>query len=134
MVLPVLRSMHRRHGQVALVHFDAHLDTWDTYFGAPYTHGTLLRRASEEGLFRDDSSMHVGIRGPLYSSQDIVDDAGSASARSAPRTSTEGVEGVVEWIRERVGTIRSTSRSTSTRSTQPMRRNRDARDRRADFA
>ena len=48
-VLPILRSMHRRHGQVALVHFDAHLDTWDTYFGAPYTHGTLLRRAAGGG-------------------------------------------------------------------------------------
>ena len=43
-------SMKRRHGPVALVHFDAHLDTWDTYFGAPYTHGTPFRRAWEEGL------------------------------------------------------------------------------------
>ena len=38
-------------GPVALVHFDAHLDTWDTYFGAPYTHGTPFRRAREENLF-----------------------------------------------------------------------------------
>ena len=48
--LPLLRSVARTHGPVAVLHFDAHLDTWDTYFGAPYTHGTLLRRASEEGL------------------------------------------------------------------------------------
>ena len=43
-------------GPVALVHFDAHLDTWDTYFGAPYTHGTPFRRAREENLFLDDAS------------------------------------------------------------------------------
>jgi agmatinase len=103
-LLPILRSMHRRHGPVALVHFDAHLDTWDTYFGAPYTHGTLLRRASEEGLFLDDASMHVGIRGPLYSSQDMVDDAsfGFRTIRTED-VQGEGVEGVVQRIRERVG-------------------------------
>jgi agmatinase len=103
-LLPILRSMHRRHGPVALVHFDAHLDTWDTYFGAPYTHGTLLRRASEEGLFLDDASMHVGIRGPLYSSQDMVDDAsfGFRTIRTED-VQREGVDGVVQRIRERVG-------------------------------
>ena len=73
--VPLLRAMHRRHGAVALVHFDAHLDTWDTYFGAPYTHGTPFRRAAEEGLFDDQASMHVGIRGPLYSSEDLAQDA-----------------------------------------------------------
>ena len=48
--LPLLRAVHAAHGPVAVVHFDAHLDTWDTYFGAPYTHGTPFRRAFEEGL------------------------------------------------------------------------------------
>ncbi len=72
--VPLLRAMHSRHGSVALVHFDAHLDTWDTYFGAPYTHGTPFRRAAEEKLFRDDASMHVGIRGPLYSRLDLAND------------------------------------------------------------
>lgn len=42
---PLLREVARRHGPVALLHFDAHLDTWDTYFGAEYTHGTPFRRA-----------------------------------------------------------------------------------------
>jgi agmatinase len=45
--LPLLRSVVRRHGPVALVHFDAHLDTWPTYFGARYTHGSMFRRAAE---------------------------------------------------------------------------------------
>lgn len=102
-VLPLLRSMFRKHGPVALVHFDAHLDTWDTYFGAPYTHGTLLRRAAEEGLFLEDASMHVGIRGPLYSAQDMADDAafGFRTIRTED-VHREGVEGVVQRIRERV--------------------------------
>jgi agmatinase len=58
-----------------LVHFDAHLDTWETYFGAPYTHGTPFRRAAEEGLFIDERSMHIGIRGPLYTREDLKNDA-----------------------------------------------------------
>ena len=74
--LPLLRTLRERHGPVALVHFDAHLDTWDTYFGAAYTHGTPFRRAWEEGLLREDASIHVGIRGPLFSPEDLVDDAG----------------------------------------------------------
>jgi agmatinase len=47
--LPLLRSVAKKHGPVALLHFDAHLDTWDTYFGAEYTHGTPFRRAVEDG-------------------------------------------------------------------------------------
>src|ERR1035437_1897287 len=46
---PLLRVTRQRFGPVALVHFDAHLDTWDTYFGAPVTHGTPFRRAAEIG-------------------------------------------------------------------------------------
>ena len=73
--LPLLRSINKKvGGPVALVHFDAHLDTWDTYFGAPYTHGTPFRRAREEKLFLDDASMHIGIRGPLYSTNDLKND------------------------------------------------------------
>lgn len=72
--LAMLRVLHERHGPVALLHFDAHLDTWDTYFGAPYTHGTVFRRASEEGLLDTGRLMHVGIRGPLYTIDDLVDD------------------------------------------------------------
>jgi agmatinase len=74
--LPLLRAVHGRFGPVALVHFDAHLDTWDTYFGAPYTHGTPFRRAAEERLFLPGRTVHVGIRGPLYDPSDLTDDAG----------------------------------------------------------
>src|ERR1700755_2953121 len=72
---PLLRAHERRYGPVALVHFDAHLDTWDTYFDAPLTHGTPFRRAAEEGLFISGHSAHIGIRGALYSPDDLDNDA-----------------------------------------------------------
>src|ERR1700734_1382683 len=70
--LPMLRALSAVHGPVAVVHFDAHLDTWDTYFGAPYTHGTPFRRAFDEGLLDPEGCLHVGIRGPLYEADDLV--------------------------------------------------------------
>ena len=89
---------------MALVHFDAHLDTWDTYFGAPYTHGTPFRRAVEEGLLALDSSAHVGVRGPLYSSADLIEDAGLGFATvSTAEVARHGVDEAVDRIRERVG-------------------------------
>jgi agmatinase len=102
--VPLLRSVNKVAGQVALVHFDAHLDTWDTYFGAPYTHGTPFRRAAEEGLFDDDASMHVGIRGPLYSADDLARDAELGfKVVHCDELETHGVDHVIERIRERIG-------------------------------
>jgi agmatinase len=101
--LPLLRAVRARHGPVALVHFDAHLDTWDTYFGASYTHGTPFRRAWEEGLLLEDHSIHVGIRGPLFSPQDLVDDRGFGFAIvTALEVLSEGFAGVAERVRDRV--------------------------------
>ena len=101
--LPLLRSVARRHGPVAVVHFDAHLDTWDTYFGAAYTHGTPFRRASEEGLIDRSGSMHVGIRGPLYGATDLADDAGLGfTVVPAVELEELGSRGVVERILARV--------------------------------
>ena len=102
--LPMLRAMAALHGPVALVHFDAHLDTWDTYFGAPYTHGTPFRRATEEGLLLTDRSAHIGIRGSLYDVQDLDDDArfGFTIVR-ADDLDRLGVAGVVDRVAHRVG-------------------------------
>jgi agmatinase len=102
--LPLLRAVHRRRGPCALVHFDAHLDTWDTYFGAAYTHGTPFRRAAEEGILDLDHSMHVGIRGPLYTADDLREDAelGYAIVTTSD-LSREGVAAATERIRRRVG-------------------------------
>ena len=102
---PLLRAMNKlNNGPVALVHFDAHLDTWDTYFGAPYTHGTPFRRAREENLFLDDSSMHVGIRGPLYSREDLKNDESFGfKIIHCDEFQSQGVDKNVERIRNRVG-------------------------------
>jgi len=101
--LPLLRAMARRHGPVTLLHFDAHLDTWDTYFGAAYTHGTPFRRASEEGLLDRAALTHVGIRGPLYAEGDLDDDARLGfGVISAYEVAERGVPEVVARIRERV--------------------------------
>ena len=102
--LPLLRAAHERHGPVALVHFDAHLDTWDTYFGAAYTHGTPFRRAAEEGLLARGRSAHVGIRGPLYGATDLTDDRELGFAVvSTVDIARHGVDQAVERIRARVG-------------------------------
>ncbi len=102
--LPLLRAMHAKHGPIAVLHFDAHLDTWDTYFGAPYTHGTPFRRASEEGLLDKEHCLHIGIRGPLYDERDLPEsaDLGFAVIHSAEFEST-GVASVVERMRSRLG-------------------------------
>jgi agmatinase len=102
--LPLLRSVARRHGPVAVVHFDAHLDTWDTYFGAATTHGTPFRRASEEGLLDLSACLHIGTRGPLYAASDLTDDAG-LGFQTVPAREMEhlGTLGVTERIRARVG-------------------------------
>jgi agmatinase len=102
--LPLLRVMAAAHGPVAVVHFDAHLDTWDTYFDAPCTHGTPFRRAAEEGLMAPDANVHIGIRGPLYTSDDLSDDEGLGFSVVHCRDMDDlGVRGVVERVRARVG-------------------------------
>ena len=102
--LPLLRTVRERHGPVALVHFDAHLDTWNTYFGAAYTHGTPFRRAWEEGLLLEDHSIHLGIRGPLFSAEDLVDDASFGFRILTAWDVLElGIAETAARVRERVG-------------------------------
>ena len=69
--LPILRALAKKHGPLALVQFDAHIDTWDEYFGGKYFHGTPFRRAIEEGLVDGKRFIQVGIRGPMYGEEDF---------------------------------------------------------------
>ena len=65
--LPIMRAL-AKNGPIGMVHFDAHTDTWDGYFGGfKYTHGTPFRRAIEEGLLDPKRTIQIGIRGALYS-------------------------------------------------------------------
>ena len=70
--LGILRSLAKRHGPLGLVHFDAHPDTWDEYFGSKFFHGTPFRRAVEERLVDPARMIQIGIRGPLYGPEDFA--------------------------------------------------------------
>ncbi|WP_214409287.1 agmatinase [Sphaerisporangium fuscum] len=102
--LPLLRALSKRHGPLAVLHFDAHLDTWDTYFGAEYTHGTPFRRAVEEGILDTEALSHVGTRGPLYGKKDLQEDRrlgfGIVTSGDVLR---RGVTEVTDALRQRIG-------------------------------
>lgn len=70
-LLPILRSIHKRFGPVGLIQFDAHNDTWGGYFGSPHSHGTPVRRAIEEGLLVGKDILQVGLRGQVYAKEDF---------------------------------------------------------------
>jgi agmatinase len=63
--LPLLRALAKRHGPVALVHFDAHVDTWSDNFGQTQAHGTVFYQAINEGLVKPKQMVQVGIRSPM---------------------------------------------------------------------
>ena len=70
--LPILRSMARKYGPVALVHVDAHADVNDEMFGEKEAHGTVFRRAWEEGLIQPDKTYQIGLRGTGYGADDFT--------------------------------------------------------------
>jgi len=69
--LPILRAVAKKHGPVALVHVDAHADTNDHMFGEPIAHGTIFRRAIEEGLVDGNKMVQIGLRTTGYSADDF---------------------------------------------------------------
>ncbi len=71
--LPILRAIAKKHGPVALVHVDAHADVNDEMFGEKETHGTVFRRAYEEGLIVPDKTFQIGIRGSGYAATDFTE-------------------------------------------------------------
>jgi agmatinase len=91
-------------GPVGVVVLDAHADTWDQYYGEPLFHGTVFRRAAEEGVVAPERSVLAGMRGPLYDAGDLegarslgYDVVVDAELRSL------GPEGFAARVRERVG-------------------------------
>ena len=70
-VLPILRSLRRKHGPVGLVHVDAHSDINDEMFGEKIAHGTPFRRAVEEGLLDCKRVWQIGLRGTGYAADDF---------------------------------------------------------------
>lgn len=76
--LAELRALARVHGPLGLVHFDSHTDLWQSYFGRPFAHGTMFRRALEEGVVDPSRVVQAGMHGPLYhvSDEEIPDELG----------------------------------------------------------
>ena len=69
--LPILRALHKKHGAMALVHVDAHADINDTMFGEKVAHGTIFRRAIEEGLVDPNKMTQIGLRTTGYAAEDF---------------------------------------------------------------
>ncbi|KAK2734508.1 hypothetical protein FQN57_001672 [Myotisia sp. PD_48] len=106
---PALKSAFDRWGQVSVIHFDAHIDTWNPadYENTDYAkvnHATFLYVAHEEGLI-NDASIHVGTREPIFLEEtEIQNDIKSGFSTIHGREIDKiGVDGIVEKIRERVG-------------------------------
>ncbi|GER67095.1 agmatinase [Weizmannia acidilactici] len=68
-----LRAAAKHFGPLAMIHFDAHTDTWDTYYGEKYWHGSTFIRAYEEGLLQPSKVFQLGIRGTLNHPGDVED-------------------------------------------------------------
>ena len=102
--LPELRALAAVHGPLAMVHFDAHCDLWDSYFGHKYTHGTPFRRAVEEGLLRPERSVQLGMRGTLFDDADarMSDDMGF-TALTTTQLLTRSPQEIGNLVREKVG-------------------------------
>jgi len=101
--LPALRALAKRHGALALVQFDSHIDTWDEYFGGKYFHGTPFRRAIEEGVIDGRRFIQVGIRGPMYGEDDFdFHREHGITVVDIDQVKTRGIPAVVADIRRTV--------------------------------
>ncbi len=69
--LPILRALGKQK-PVGMIHFDAHTDLYDGYFGGfKYTHGTPFKRAIEEGVLDPKRTVQIGLRGSMYDLDDF---------------------------------------------------------------
>ena len=102
--LPILRALREHHGALALVHVDAHADTNDTMFGERIAHGTIFRRAIEEGLVEPQKMAQIGLRATGYAADDF-DWARTRGVRvvTAEECWHRSVAPLMEQVRERIG-------------------------------
>ena len=108
-----MRSLHKVYGPITVIHFDSHLDTWPVtgYYGNPddkdkITHGTFFWSAAQEGLMNTNATcVHAGIRCKLAGLGDLENDVDVGFAVITTDDIDDiGAAGVVELIRNRVGT------------------------------
>ena len=104
MVLAELRAAAAVHGPLALVHLDAHADVWDQYYGVKHFHGTVFKRAAEEGLIDPSRSVQAGLRGTLYGESDVAEPGRLGfDALTMEQLTSLGPQAYGERVRERVG-------------------------------
>jgi agmatinase len=103
--LPCLRAVSKKHGPLALVQFDAHIDTWGDYFGGKYFHGSPFRRAIEEKIIDPAAYVQVGIRGPMYGEDEdfAYQRANGVTTIDIAMAKRDGVEKTMARVREIVG-------------------------------
>ena len=104
--LPLLRAARAQHGALALVHFDAHCDTWTDHFGEPSGHGTWTYEAITEGLVSPQHTVQIGLRSSgERAAREYVQDQGGLifTARQLRGIDGAGLAPVIEQIRTRLG-------------------------------
>ncbi|MBF0393843.1 MAG: agmatinase [Alphaproteobacteria bacterium] len=100
--LPLLRALAKRDGPLSLIHFDAHVDTWPDCFGQKFGHGSVFRRAIEEGLVEPRRMVQIGIRSPVE--KEVWDWTLGRGVRilEAERVHQDGPAAIAAQIREAV--------------------------------
>ncbi|MEJ0016163.1 MAG: agmatinase [Acetobacteraceae bacterium] len=102
--LPLLRALTRRLGRpVALVHLDAHVDTWPDNFGQRYAHGSVFYHAIEEGLVDPHAMVQIGIRSPVQREVWDWTIARGVQVLTAQQVHIAGPDAVAAAIRAAVG-------------------------------
>ena len=103
--LPCLRAVSKAHGPLALVQFDAHIDTWGDYFGGSYFHGSPFRRAIEERIIDPAAYVQIGIRGPMYGEDEdfAFQRANGVTTLDIRMIKSGGVTAAMARVREIVG-------------------------------
>ena len=103
-LLAELRAMARRHGPLALIQLDSHHDLWDEYFGQKLFHGSVVRRAVEEGLVDPSRSVQAGLRGSLGSAEEAGYPAElGIDALTYEELAAIGPAGFSQRVRNRIG-------------------------------
>ena len=110
-VLPILDAVHEVYGPVSVIHFDAHIDTWNPnrYVGSvsaqsDINHGTFFWAAYEQGFIKPNSSIHAGIRTRFSGPEDLDDDVTAGfDLIHTMDVDDHGVEWIAEKIKQRIG-------------------------------
>lgn len=101
--LPLLRALAKRRGPCALVHFDAHVDTWPDNFGQAYAHGSVFYHAINEGLVEPRRMIQIGIRSPVQRAVHDWTLAQGVGIVTAQDVHAQGPAAIARRIRDVIG-------------------------------